>query len=64
MDTSDNVGTVDFQHDFSDKLKLRSVVRYGHEIADYIATQPQFERADLLAGVVRRPGYGLSLIHI
>lgn len=58
MDTSDNVGTVDFQHDFSDKLKLRSVVRYGHEIADYIATQPQFERADLLAGVVRRPGYG------
>lgn len=50
MDTSDNVGTVDFQHDFSDKLKLRSVVRYGHEIADYIATQPQFERAPARGG--------------
>ena len=29
MKTRDDVATVDFQHDFSDKLQLRSVVRYG-----------------------------------
>ncbi|WP_241132745.1 TonB-dependent receptor [Achromobacter insuavis] len=58
MKTRDDLATVDFQHDFSDRLKLRSVVRYGHETADYLATQPDLTLANLPAGIVNRPAYG------
>lgn len=58
MKTRDGMATVDFQHDFSDKLTLRNVVRYGRETADYLATQPDLTRANLPAGIVDRPAYG------
>lgn len=58
MKTRDDMATVDFQHDFSDKLKLRNVARYGHETADYLATQPNLTLANLPAGIVDRPAYG------
>ena len=58
MKTRDGMATVDFQHDFSDKLTLRNVVRYGREIADYLATQPDLTLANLPAGIVNRPAYG------
>lgn len=58
MKTRDGMATVDFQHDFSDKLTLRNVVRYGREIADYLATQPDLTLANLPAGIVDRPAYG------
>lgn len=58
MKTRDDMATVDFEHDFSDKLKLRNVLRYGHETADYLATQPNLTLANLPAGIVDRPAYG------
>lgn len=58
MKTRDGMATVDFQHDFSDKLTLCNVVRYGREIADYLATQPDLTLANLPAGIVDRPAYG------
>ncbi|MGE8655196.1 MAG: TonB-dependent receptor [Achromobacter sp.] len=58
MKTRDDMATVDFQHDFSDQLKLRNLLRYGHEIADYLATQPNLTLANLPAGIVDRPAYG------
>lgn len=58
MKTRDGMATVDFQHDFSDKLTLRNVVRYGRETADYLATQPNLTLANLPAGIVDRPAYG------
>lgn len=58
MKTRDGMATVDFQHDFSDTLKLRNVVRYGRETADYLATQPDLTLANLPAGIVDRPAYG------
>ncbi|MFY3863030.1 TonB-dependent receptor [Achromobacter xylosoxidans] len=58
MKTRDGMATVDFQHDFSDKLTLRNVVRYGRETADYLATQPDLTLANLPAGLVDRPAYG------
>ncbi|QKI79618.1 TonB-dependent siderophore receptor [Achromobacter xylosoxidans] len=58
MKTRDGMATVDFQHDFSDTLKLRNVVRYGRETADYLATQPDLTLANLPAGIVNRPAYG------
>lgn len=58
MKTRDGMATVDFQHDFSDTLKLRNVVRYGRESADYLATQPNLTLANLSAGIVDRPAYG------
>lgn len=58
MKTRDGMATVDFQHDFSDKLTLRNVVRYGRETADYLATQPDLTLANLPAGIVDRPAYG------
>lgn len=58
MKTRDGMATVDFQHDFSDKLTLRNVVRYGRETADYLATQPDLTLANLPAGIVNRPAYG------
>lgn len=58
MKTRDGTATVDFQHDFSDSLKLRNVARYGRETADYLATQPDLTLANLPAGIVNRPAYG------
>ncbi|WP_238874137.1 TonB-dependent receptor [Achromobacter xylosoxidans] len=58
MKTRDGMATVDFQHDFSDTLTLRNVVRYGRETADYLATQPDLTLANLPAGIVNRPAYG------
>ncbi len=58
MKTRDGMATVDFQHDFSDTLKLRNVVRHGRETADYLATQPDLTLANLPAGIVNRPAYG------
>lgn len=58
MKTRDGMATVDFQHDFSDKLTLRNVVRYGRETADYLATQPDLTLANLPSGIVDRPAYG------
>ncbi|MFY3680182.1 TonB-dependent receptor [Achromobacter xylosoxidans] len=58
MKTRDGMATVDFQHDFSDRLTLRNVVRYGRETADYLATQPDLTLANLPAGIVDRPAYG------
>ncbi|KAA5922064.1 TonB-dependent siderophore receptor [Achromobacter xylosoxidans] len=58
LKTRDGMATVDFQHDFSDKLTLRNVVRYGRETADYLATQPDLTLANLPAGIVDRPAYG------
>lgn len=58
MKMRDGMATVDFQHDFSDKLTLRNVVRYGRETADYLATQPDLTLANLPAGIVDRPAYG------
>lgn len=58
MKTRDGMATVDFQHDFSDKLTLRNVVRYGRETADYLATQPDLTLANVPLGIVNRPAYG------
>jgi catecholate siderophore receptor len=40
MDTRNDVGTLDIQHDFSDKLQLRNVTRYGTSVTDFAATNP------------------------
>ena len=54
MKTRDDVATVDFQHDFSDKLQLRSVVRYGRGTTDFAATNPDDSRGNVPNGLVYR----------
>lgn len=54
MSTRDDVATVDFQHDFSDKLQLRNVTRYGRGTTDFAATNPDDSRGNVPNGLVYR----------
>lgn len=54
MKTRDDVATVDFQHDFSDKLQLRSVLRYGRGTTDFAATNPDDSKGNVPKGLVYR----------
>ncbi len=54
MKTRDDVATVDFQHDFSDKLQLRNVVRYGRGTTDFAATNPDDSKGNVPKGLVYR----------
>jgi catecholate siderophore receptor len=54
MKTRDDVASVDFQHDFSDKLQLRSVLRYGRGTTDFAATNPDDSKGNVPKGLVYR----------
>lgn len=54
MKTRDDVATVDFQHDFSDKLQLRNVLRYGRGTTDFAATNPDDSKGNVPNGLVYR----------
>lgn len=54
MSTRDDVATVDFQHDFSDKLQLRNVTRYGRGTTDFAATNPDDSKGNVPNGLVYR----------
>lgn len=54
MKGHDDVGTLDFQHDISDTLRLRSVLRYGKTITDYVATNPDDSKGNVTKGLVYR----------
>ncbi|WP_251877455.1 TonB-dependent siderophore receptor [Achromobacter sp. Marseille-Q4954] len=54
MKTRDDVATVDFQHDFSDKLQLRNVTRYGRGTTDFAATNPDDSKGNVPNGLVYR----------
>ncbi|WP_447918351.1 TonB-dependent receptor [Achromobacter aegrifaciens] len=54
MKTRDDVATVDFQHDFSDKLQLRNVMRYGRGTTDFAATNPDDSKGNIPNGLVYR----------
>ncbi|EHK66687.1 TonB-dependent receptor [Achromobacter arsenitoxydans] len=54
MKTRDDVATVDFQHDFSDKLQLRNVTRYGRGTTDFAATNPDDSKGNVPNGFVYR----------
>lgn len=54
MKTRDDVATVDFQHDFSDKLQLRNVTRYGRGTTDFAATNPDDSKGNIPNGLVYR----------
>jgi catecholate siderophore receptor len=41
-----DLGTLHLEHDWSDRTRLRSQVRYGHSTRDSIATPPRFASAD------------------
>ncbi|CAB5512857.1 putative TonB-dependent receptor BfrD [Achromobacter anxifer] len=54
MNTRDDVATVDFQHDFSDRLQLRNVTRYGRGTNDFAATNPDDSKGNIPNGLVYR----------
>ncbi|RBL80048.1 TonB-dependent siderophore receptor [Streptomyces cavourensis] len=54
MKTRDDVATIDFQHDFSDKLQLRNVLRYGRGTTDFAATNPDDSKGNVPNGLVYR----------
>ncbi|SSW70551.1 putative TonB-dependent receptor BfrD [Achromobacter veterisilvae] len=54
MKTRDDVASVDLQHDFSDKLQLRSVLRYGRGTTDFAATNPDDSKGNVPKGLVYR----------
>ena len=54
MKTRDDVATMDFQHDFSDKLQLRNVLRYGRGTTDFAATNPDDSKGNVPNGLVYR----------
>lgn len=50
-DTTTDILTAVFEHDFNESLKLANVMRYGHNTIDLIATPPRFySSATLPAG--------------
>jgi catecholate siderophore receptor len=54
-DTKSDVGTIDLRHEFSPKLALRNVTRYGKSKNDYIWTQPDDSKGNtVLYGTVWR----------
>jgi len=54
MKTRDDVASIDFQHDFSDKLQLRNVLRYGRGTTDFAATNPDDSKGNVPNGLVYR----------
>lgn len=38
--TQADIGTIEFEHDFTDRLTLRNATRYGETINDYVVTNP------------------------
>ncbi|MEW6024336.1 MAG: TonB-dependent siderophore receptor [Pseudomonadota bacterium] len=54
-DTETDIGTVDLRHDFGNGLVLRNVTRYGKTKNDYVWTQPDDSKGNvLLYGTVWR----------
>jgi len=54
-DTKTDIGTVDLRHDFGNGLVLRNVTRYGKTKNDYVWTQPDDSKGNvLLYGTVWR----------
>lgn len=54
-DTSTDVGTLDIRHEFADGLVLRNVSRYGRSKNDYVWTQPDDSKGNVvLYGTVWR----------
>ncbi|ARP89871.1 TonB-dependent siderophore receptor [Bordetella genomosp. 9] len=54
MKTRNDVGTLDIQHDFNDKLTLRNVTRYGTAVTDYAATNPDDSAGNVNRDLVYR----------
>lgn len=52
--TRTDIGTFDFQHDISDKLQLRNVMRYGKSLNDFAATNPDDSKGNVVKGYVYR----------
>lgn len=52
--TRTDIGTFDFQHDITDKLQIRNVIRYGKSLNDFAATNPDDSRGNVVNGFVSR----------
>ncbi|MFJ3047240.1 TonB-dependent receptor [Herbaspirillum chlorophenolicum] len=52
--TQTDIGTVQFQHDFSKQLSLRNTTRYGKSSQDYIVTNPDDSAGNVANGYVFR----------
>jgi len=47
-DTQTDIGTVDVKHDFGNGLTFRNVMRYGRNTNDYVWTQPDDSKGNIL----------------
>ncbi|OZI24747.1 TonB-dependent receptor [Bordetella genomosp. 7] len=54
MRQREDTGTVDIQHDFSDRLRLRNVTRYTRATMDFAATNPDDSKGNVANGLVYR----------
>ncbi|ULZ43557.1 TonB-dependent receptor [Bordetella pertussis] len=54
MKSRDDVATLAIDHDFSSKLHLRNVTRYGRSVTDYAATNPDDSKGNVPNGLVYR----------
>lgn len=54
MHQRNDSASVDVEHDLSDSLKLRNVLRYSRAVMDYVATNPDDSRGNVINGRVWR----------
>lgn len=53
-ETTTDIGTLTFEHDFADGLGIRNVVRYGGATNSYVATNPDDSNGNVPHGLVWR----------
>lgn len=54
QNTQIDVGTIRLEHDFSDNMTLRNTTRYGWSTNDYIVTNPDDSKGNVVNGLVWR----------
>lgn len=52
--TGSDIGTLEIEHDFSERLTLRNITRHGESSNDYIVTNPDDGRGNVANGFVVR----------
>ncbi|HWK55249.1 MAG TPA: TonB-dependent siderophore receptor [Hyphomicrobiales bacterium] len=52
--TGSDIGTVTFEHDFSDNLRFTNTTRFGESSNDYVVTNPDDGRGNVYYGTVLR----------
>jgi catecholate siderophore receptor len=67
-ETQADIGTITVEHDFGDDLTLRNTTRYGRTRQDYIVSQPDDSKGDVINGevwrrVLDRAGNALSAVN-